>query len=543
MADAFGQGAAGFAKGLVSGMPAAFKLKRLRKQAEALEARKKDVIFGKMLSSILDPKNLAKDRALVEAQIYALAEGAGIDTRSPAFKQAFKFYMNMADDTRIAMQQSVNELVFPEDANFSGTQMKAITRMMFTHPEKALDFVANAVKRHEDKKLEASKEGRAVTTAIEASEFHTSRMATAELGRAQTVQEIEESAADEARTRTEFAQRQADRDKKIAAQVEKDDLAQATVRVRGLAGAQAAGDTGTPTTESLRLSVGTLLAARDFEGATSVANLMGKFAPPTENLENYVDKQATNKADSIVLLTDSQVTEAHKKTPGRYIKPQTGMHIRVNKDGGVDISTGGAPTAGSALKQRKEKVKAAGDIAAVHTLLRKVDRFGQGASGIRRAAAIHIGGFISQFNEALGEAFSKSVANMSQAELEEIKVSTRVLISRSIKLLTGEASGRVSKAEQDMTARAQRGEALGASFSQVSQALESLLKLHIIHGEGIRVDNGEELLYKTNTDEEWNNTLKSIKRAYPGMSEGNVFDLVDSLTSQEAEFRKFGLVQ
>jgi hypothetical protein len=174
-------------------------------------------------------------------------------------------------------------------------------------------------------------------------------------------------------------------------------------------------------------------------------------------------------------VTREQLQEDMQRPLGeRLYKPPAGLRI---EDGKL-VSSPFILTKRKQEKTGEELVTTAFAVSDARALLEQLDEE-SGLTGIRGGAARTLGGIAGSFvSEQLGEVVTEAISGVSPEEIQSFLVQAKMITAPLLPVITGEESGRFTKAEQDETKAAAALLDIARSPGQIKGALRSILSAY-----------------------------------------------------------------
>lgn len=205
-----------------------------------------------------------------------------------------------------------------------------------------------------------------------------------------------------------------------------------------------------------------------------------------------------------------------------------GLNVQPTSPEGVASIFGKKSTEESAVDALELGV----ELIELRSLMAKLRDIGPGAVGARGLIAESIGGPIGQFNEALGEGFTRVVAGATQSALIDLKTDMRLTAISFIPETTAEESERITDSERKLNETATRLLKVGANFAQIISAVGALTKAKIVNRETKLFLAGQPSDYDTSTGDGQDKMLISFLEA--GMSMQQAGELGTIITRMQA---------
>jgi len=224
---------------------------------------------------------------------------------------------------------------------------------------------------------------------------------------------------------------------------------------------------------------------------------------------------------------------------GQPGKPPSGWAIETGPDGRVRV-TQGRQAGGMGKKEIEtsgaEARRGVGDIAVGERVLRSAQNT-PGAFGVRGAVTETVGGLLGQINPALEQFTSAVVSGSTPEKVAEARSELALNVSRSLKQVTGDESGRYTDTERRIAEDTLRTN-IGASQKQLIAATSTLLKLEYLSQDRNRMTAGLPPEFDLETKDGTNTFGNSLlQRGYP---QETVIDLIESMRDQRQQLKSLG---
>lgn len=164
----------------------------------------------------------------------------------------------------------------------------------------------------------------------------------------------------------------------------------------------------------------------------------------------------------------------------------------------------GTPTTKDISESKTIILETTGNIRDLANNLKVLERT-QGASGLRGSIAETGAGLLSQIpgvGSSLGEAFSQSVAGASQKDVTDVRTRSRFMVSRMLRTITNETSGRYTDRERAIAEEALKTLSPEAGFEQIRAALKVAMEADIFSRERAKIRAGVSTAFMSNNIEE-----------------------------------------
>jgi len=146
-------------------------------------------------------------------------------------------------------------------------------------------------------------------------------------------------------------------------------------------------------------------------------------------------------------------------------------------------------------------------------LLKDLEQYGRGASGLRGILTEKIGGSLGQISPYLEEGFAQFIGGITADQAADFKNRLRMAVIDLIPVYTREESKRITKEERELTEENSRLTVPTASVTQIQRALKNALELRLISQMRHRLIVSGEPKYDLTTDKGINRLGNLLKKA------------------------------